>query len=71
MLKAYADDSGSDGGGSPYFLAGFLMGSEHWAKFADDWQAVLSQRPAIEYFKMAEAANYTGQFAKPDFYGNN
>jgi hypothetical protein len=68
MLKAYADDSGSDGSGTPYCLAGFLMGSEHWARFADDWQAALDRPPAIDYFKMAEVHNYTGEFAKSDFY---
>jgi len=64
MLKAYVDDSGSDGTGTPYFLAGFLMSSEHWEEFSDAWQLVCDQEPSIEYFKMTEAHSRTGQFAR-------
>ncbi len=68
MLKAYADDSGSDGSGAPYFLAGFLMGSEHWAEFSDAWKVQLDRSPQIDYFRMFEAHNGSGQFAKREFF---
>lgn len=68
MLQGYADDSGSEGQGAPYFLAGFVMQAEQWARFADAWKEQLDRPPRIEYFKMFEAASGKGQFGGREFY---
>src|SRR5258705_5056830 len=48
MLEIYLDDSGTHGG--PYcFLAGYLAGTDAWAAFAMEWNAIckeyLGERP--------------------------
>lgn len=63
MLKAVVDDSGR--GQPPVFvLAGFLAPAQRWAAFADEWDAALKAEPAVEYFKMKEAANFNKQFSR-------
>jgi hypothetical protein len=60
-LQAYIDDSGSDGG--PIFvLGGFVAPVERWLPFSVEWKAALNQSPALEYFKMKEAARLRDQF---------
>lgn len=63
MLQGYVDDSGSDESREPFVLAGFLLHTEQWALFSDDWQFQLAREPRIACFKMAEAAQREGQFA--------
>jgi len=61
ILQAAIDDSGK--GGKPVFvLAGFVLNVYKWIVFADQWKAILDIPPKIEYFKMNEALQYTGQF---------
>ncbi len=61
QLQAVVDDSGK--GIKPVFvLAGFVLSAYQWSVFADHWQAILGARPKIDYFKMQEAATFTGQF---------
>jgi hypothetical protein len=60
-LEAYIDDSGK--GQPPVFvLAGFLGYAAQWAEFTEEWRAALAKKPALEYFKMREAASLHGQF---------
>lgn len=61
MLRAFIDDS--DIGRHPvYVLAGWIAPVEAWAKFSDEWAAVLAMRPRIDYFKYSEAMNFSGEF---------
>ncbi len=58
MLKAYIDDSGNDDG--PWFvLGGYIATAEAWARFSDDWQAVLDMKPTIKHFKLSEAMRWS------------
>ena len=60
-LQASIDDSGR--GQKPVFvLAGYVAKSDDWGAFSDEWEIALHERPRIEYFKMREAWNGTGQF---------
>jgi hypothetical protein len=67
-MEAYVDDSGS--GDPPVFLlAGFVAGAERWAEFSEHWIEALRGPPKPDYFKMAEAAAFEGQFkgwSEPD-----
>jgi hypothetical protein len=48
---------------SPFFvLGGFVAPAVKWAAFSEAWQAVLDIPPKLEYFRMTEAANMSGQF---------
>jgi hypothetical protein len=63
-LHACVDDSGSSPNDTLYVLGGFIAPAEQWAAFAADWQAVLDRDPALDYFKMREAARLHDQFDK-------
>ena len=61
VLKVYFDESGT--GQPPVFVMGGLLSTaERWASFSDQWQEVLDIPPRLEYFKMEEAMNLSGQF---------
>ena len=62
FLQAYIDDSYSDTGDRRLFLAGYLHNADTWQKFSDEWQNVLNEAPAIDYFKMSEANSLRKQF---------
>lgn len=62
VTQAFVDDSGGKGTTRHFVLAGLVGSSEAWAEFADEWAAVLRESPSISLFKMAHAANLTGQF---------
>ena len=62
MLQGYVDDSGSDGTRTPFVLAGYILPSEKWAAFSDEWQSELLRQPKIDYFKMREAAHRIDEF---------
>lgn len=62
-LRAYTDDSGSDIGDRPLFLAGYLNSIENWELFDRLWQEQLLSAPAIRYLKMTEAKGLRGEFA--------
>ena len=65
--QVFADDSGYPGQ-SPVFVMGGLWGhAEQWMEFSDDWAAALAEPPAIQYFKMQEAATCKDQFANWSF----
>jgi hypothetical protein len=53
-LKAFIDESGK-GDPSIFVMAGFIARAEEWAKFNDDWNAILEKPPTLEYFHMADA----------------
>ena len=68
MLQGYFDDSGSDQRKEqPFVLAGYILQAEKWAKFSDDWRAECQRPPQIEYFKMFEAADASGEFASVQY----
>ena len=64
MLAAYFDDSGRDGNGPVFVLAGWAASAEKWRSFSNAWQAVLDlEEPRrLSYFKMAEANSRREQF---------
>jgi hypothetical protein len=62
ILKAHVDDSSSEQEDKLLVLAGYVHSADVWAQFSDDWQAILATSPSIEYFKMREAENLSGQF---------
>ena len=48
---------------SPFFvLGGFVAPAAKWASFSEAWQTALDIPPKLEYFRMTEAANMSGQF---------
>jgi hypothetical protein len=62
-IQAFVDESGGKGQpGRHFVLAGLVSGAERWAEFSNEWRDALAQRPAIKYFKMKEAAGFSGQF---------
>jgi hypothetical protein len=67
LLQGYFDDSGSDGQRPPFVLAGYILQSEKWAAFSDDWRAECSRSPKINYFKMFEAVEGRGQFESIEY----
>ncbi len=64
VLQGFIDDSGEQElPRDPVFvLAGFIASAERWAAFSQEWQAALDAKPAIDFFKMNQAATLTGQF---------
>lgn len=63
VFQAYADESGlNDGTSRNLAIAALISTAERWAQFSDEWAACLTQPPAIDYFKMKEAAGLSGQF---------
>jgi hypothetical protein len=63
-FEFYADDSGSEPQGKNFFLAGFLSTAEKWAALSNEWDSALALPPAIDYFKMSEAAGFWDQFSQ-------
>jgi hypothetical protein len=65
VLQIFVDDSGSEPQ-APYFVLGGFVAPPlpNWFDFSNEWQAVLDQAPKLEYFKMNEAATFTGQFER-------
>jgi Protein of unknown function (DUF3800) len=61
-LTAYFDDSASEEKSKILVLAGYVHSTETWVRFSDDWLAILSAAPTIQYFKMREAENLSGEF---------
>jgi hypothetical protein len=62
MLQGYFDDSGSEPNSFAFVIAGYILPANEMSALADDWAAVLKQKPQIEYFKMHEAFHGEGQF---------
>jgi hypothetical protein len=63
-LQGFFDDSGNEPTSLIFILAGFITTNQHWAAFSDEWQLALDEPPRLEYFKMAEAEHFRGQFSK-------
>ncbi len=63
MLAFYGDDSGNHGKG-PFVVAGYLGLTSDWFYMERDWEKVLEEPPAIDYFKMGECYHLEGQFEK-------
>jgi hypothetical protein len=62
VLQAFIDDSASETEGRTLFLAGYLNLAKKWVEFRRAWKRALQASPSIEYFRMAEAENLSGQF---------
>jgi len=60
MLTGYIDDSGSEPSSPTFVLAGYVLPSEKWAAFSDDWGAELRKGRSIDYLHMKD----TGEHAK-------
>jgi hypothetical protein len=63
-LQAFFDDSGNEQSSPIFVLGGFITTNQRWAAFSDEWQQALDEPPRLEYFKMAEAEHFRGQFSK-------
>lgn len=59
-----ADASGNEPQSPIFVIAGFVAPAARWADFSGAWQTALDLPPKLEYFKMSEAANMSGQFHK-------
>lgn len=55
MLSAFMDDSGSEGKGPVFVLAGFISYTEIWERFSASWAECLTKPPALPYLKMSQA----------------
>jgi hypothetical protein len=61
MLNAYIDDSNMNM--PPVCVLGGWIGTvKEWASFSDSWVEALWMKPRLDYFKLTEAQNFTGQF---------
>lgn len=61
-LQAFVDDSSSEIDGRNMVLAGYVHSADRWLRFSEDWELALNEKPRIEYFRMSEAQNLSGQF---------
>ena len=64
-IQVFADESeGAKPGTRNHFvMAGLIGHSDDWALFSDEWRICLGSGPHhLDYFKMKEAAGYSGQF---------
>jgi hypothetical protein len=55
MLVAYIDDSGSQGEGPVFVLAGYLAEPNQWRKFSEQWQIALDLPPRLKVVKIQHA----------------
>ena len=55
ILVADIDDSGSQGQGPVFVLAGYVASTNEWKRFADQWQMALDLRPKLTVFKLQQA----------------
>jgi len=63
-FEVYVDDSGSEPQSPIFFLGGFISSVERWAAFSNEWDSALALPPALDYFKMSEAAGFWEQFSR-------
>lgn len=64
-MQVLVDESGDKGQGGMVVLAAVMADADLWANFSDAWRACLKDAPAIDYFKMNEAATcLKGQFIR-------
>jgi hypothetical protein len=64
VLQAYIDDTGNSPNEYAFILSGFVAPSEVWAKFCDEWQALLDRWPGADYLKTAHAYSLNVEFHK-------
>src|SRR6266851_1327999 len=63
VLQIVIDDSGRGQEKKPAFvLAGYISRVRNWCEFADRWQAMLAEKPSLEYLKGYEAYWLCDQF---------
>lgn len=55
MLAAHVDDSGSQGEGPVFVLAGYVADTDQWGRFSDQWQMSLDLSPKLSVFKIQQA----------------
>jgi uncharacterized protein DUF3800 len=62
MFTAYMDDSGSEGKGLVFVLAGYVAPIKGWEIFSAKWEEALAKPPSLPYFKMREAHRLNDSF---------
>lgn len=55
MLAAHIDDSGSQGEGPVFVLAGYVADTNQWKRFSDQWQIALDIKPNLKVVKIQHA----------------
>jgi hypothetical protein len=61
-IQAHVDDSASEVADRKLFLAGYINMASNRILFSDAWREELNTAPSIDYLKMSEAQNLSGQF---------
>lgn len=59
---SFVDESGGRGHSDHFVMVGLISTSDAWGEFANEWRACLRQNPAVQIFKMRDAAGLTGSF---------
>lgn len=63
-LQAHIDDSAGNSGERFFVLAGYINSADNWIHFSNAWDNELRRPPSIDYLKMSEAQNLSGQFRR-------
>lgn len=61
-VQVFVDDSGGKGQGRYLLSCALAAHSDQWIAFSYEWRAAMDAGRAIRYFKMREAARFSGQF---------
>ena len=61
-IQAHVDDSASEVADRKLFLAGYINLASNRILFSDAWREELNTASSIDYLKMSEAQNLSGQF---------
>lgn len=61
-VQAFVDDSGGKGQSRYFVSCGLVAHSDQWAAFSDEWRTELDAGRSVQYFKMREAAGFSGEF---------
>lgn len=64
MLVAHVDDSGSNGEGPVFILAGYVADTDQWKRFSDQWQMALDLRPKLKVLKIQHALRLEELFGR-------
>ena len=64
MFRGYFDECNKNAADVRFIMSGWIGRVEQWEVFTDAWQTVLSDKPAIEYFKGSEANTLGDEFLR-------
>jgi hypothetical protein len=59
ILNGFVDERGDD---AVFVMVGYVAPAEEWARFSDEWAAVLRLHPAVAILKTKEAMKLRGEF---------